>query len=292
MKRRQFIKYSSIASSMVLLSPSLPASINTSFRKSKIKFGVCTGIENHTLVSYAGYSYIEEGVRRFLIPEQSGEEFEKKMELLQASEIPVRACNSFLSGELKSTGPNTVHEKILEYSEIAFRRAKRAGIETIVFGSSGSRNIPDGFPVEKAKEQFISLCSSMGPIAGEYGVTVVIEPLNTNESNFINTVLEGAEIVESVNHPNIRLLADIYHMKMVGEGPESIVKTAHLLSHTHVAEKEGRTPPGVHKEDLSPYFDALREIQYKGRMSVEARWDNFEDEVGVAYEALMGFIKA
>jgi sugar phosphate isomerase/epimerase len=291
MQRRKFIKNSTIAGSLVFLSHPLLAEVKNSSRRSKLDFGVCTGIKNHEIVSNAGYSYIEEGVRSFLIPDKAEEEFEKKMEMLKASKLPVRACNSFLPGSLKSTGPEAAHEKILQFSETAFRRAKRAGVETIVFGSSGSRNIPEGFSREKAKNQFIQLCISMGPIAKKYDVIVVLEPLNDKESNFINTVLEGAEIVESVNHPNIRLLADIYHMKMVGEGPESIHKAAHLLSHTHVAEKEGRTPPGVHNEDLSPYFDALRDIGYKGRMSVEARWDDFENEVFKAHEALMYFVR-
>lgn len=186
MQRRQFIRNTSFASNLLFFSHPLFSPGKKSFKKSKLEFGVCTGIENHEIVSNAGFSYIEEGVRRFLVPDQPEAEFEKKLEVLKQSRIPVRACNSFLPGNLKSTGPETVHEEILEFSEIAFRRAKKAGVEVIVFGSSGSRNIPDGFSADEAKEQFISLCSLMGPVAGNYGVTVVLEPLNTKESNFIN----------------------------------------------------------------------------------------------------------
>ena len=52
----------------------------------------------------------------------------------------------------------------------------------------------------------------MGVIAQSYGIVVCVEPLNRAESNFINTLQEGAEIVRRVNHPHIRLLADLYHM--------------------------------------------------------------------------------
>lgn len=290
MERRKFLSNSFAAGSLAMVHPVHLLNDLSFLKKSKISFGVCTGFENYQTVAKAGYSYIEDAVRRLLIPAEPEEKFEENLKLVKESEIPVKACNFFLPGSLKSTGNEAVHDQILEYSETAFRRARKAGVEIIVFGSGGSRNIPGDFSKEEAKQQFIDLCKSMGPIAGKYGVTVVIEPLNRNECNFINSVLEGAEIVEETNHPNIRLLADIYHMKMENEGPESIIEKGQLIKHTHVAEKEGRTPPGVNHEDLGPYINALEGIGYRGRMSVEARWDNFEQQVGPALEELNKYI--
>lgn len=74
------------------------------------------------------------------------------------------------------------------------------------------KNIPDGFPVNEGRDQFISLCKKIASVAGKYGVTIVIEPLNKAESNIINSVAEGAETVKEVNSRNFRLLADIFHM--------------------------------------------------------------------------------
>ena len=78
----------------------------------KPKLGVCTSIMNHEIVAAAGFDYIEEGVRRFLIPDKSEEEFHKNMEILKESKIPIRACNGFLPGSLKSTGPDIKHDEI------------------------------------------------------------------------------------------------------------------------------------------------------------------------------------
>lgn len=74
------------------------------------------------------------------------------------------------------------------------------------------KNIPDGFPVNEGRDQFISLCKKTFPVAGKYSVTIVLEPLSKAESNIINSVAEGAETVKEVNSRNFRLLADIFHM--------------------------------------------------------------------------------
>jgi len=250
------------------------------------EIGVCTSVSNADMLATHGYTYIEESVGRFLMPTKSEEEFNEMLRQAQDAAIPVKACNSFIPGSMKSVGPDAVHPEILEYMETAFRRAQKAGVEYIVFGSGGSRGIPDGFSRDEARRQFIGLCSQMAPIAAKYDVVVVLEPLNTKECNFINSVLEGGEIVEEVNHPNFRLLADIYHMLMDGEGPESIEKYGHLIQHTHIAEKEGRAAPGTHNEDFSAYFKALKDVGYEGKMSIECRWEDLATQAPTAIAAM------
>ncbi len=248
--------------------------------------GICTDYSNGELMKQAGYSYVEEGVSRFLIPSKSETEFENIVREAGNHPLPVKTCNGFIPGNLKSVGPEAVHEDILEYVETVFRRAKKAGVEIIVFGSSASRSIPEGFPREEARRQFIDLCKKMAPAAKRYDVTVVLEPLNKQECNFITSVAEGGEIVKEVNHPNFRLLADIYHMKTDDEGPENIVKYGKLIKHVHIAEKQGRSVPGTYNEDFRPYFNALRKINYKGKISVEARWTDFNSQMPTAIQAI------
>ncbi len=248
--------------------------------------GICTGFDNAPKLAPLGYRYVEGSVGSFLVPDRSEEEFDQLLEQVRESPLPVIACNNFIPKSLKSTGPDAVPQDIVAYAGTALRRAQKAGVKIIVFGSGGSRNIPDGFSREAAREQFTDLCSRLAPIAAQYEVTIVLEPLNTKECNFINSVSEGGEIVEAVNHPNFRLLADLYHMKMDQEGPEPLLKYGHLIEHVHIAEKEGRTAPGVHGEDFTPYFKALKEIGYTGRISIECKWNDFDKEIDQAIETI------
>jgi sugar phosphate isomerase/epimerase len=201
---------------------------------------VCTAYDNNRIFEEAGYSYIEESVQNFLVPLDEEAIFNDKLAKIKSSHLLIPACNSFIPGKLKSTGPDAQHDEIIRYAETAFRRAQITGIGIIVFGSSGSRNIPEGFPVKEGMDQFISLFTRIAPLAKKYQVTIALEPLNKSESNIINSVSEGAEIVQTVNHLNFRLLADIFHMRRENESPESIIKNGDLIRHVLIAENAGR----------------------------------------------------
>lgn len=256
------------------------------------KIGVCTGLSNNGILAAAGFSYLEETVGNFLVPAEEESVFQGKFALLKESKLPVEACNVFIPGKLKSVGPAAAHEDVLKFAETAFRRAEVVGVKTIVFGSGGSRGIPEGFSREMAKDQFISLCKRMAPLAGKYHVVIVLEPLNTKECNFINSVAEGAEIVGAVNHGNFQLLADVYHMLRENESPANITKYSRLLYHTHIAENAGRAAPGVNKEDFTAYFKALKDAKYEGRMSIECNWKSLESQAGPALKAMRDQLSA
>ena len=191
---------------------------------SPVHFGVCTNPANARLLKADGFAYLEGSVSRDLMPGKSEEEFLKGKITLDTCGLPVIACNGFLPGTLKVTGPDARPDTVLKYAETAFRRASLAGVKTIVFGSSGSRSIPDGFDRDQARAQFTDLLVKMGPIARKYGIRVAIENLQKSESNFINTVGEALEIVQKVNDPNIGVLADILHMMREGEAPEILME--------------------------------------------------------------------
>lgn len=284
--RRDFLRKSALAGSGILFKPFNPDGSAGQAAKFLEKIGVCTGIANSGVLAPAGYSYIEESVRNFLVPAEDESVFESKRDLLKASRLPVEACNNFLPANLKCVGPAAAHENILKYAESAFRRAELAGVKTIVFGSGGSRAIPENYSRDAAREQFISLCKQMAPAAEKYKVVISLEPLNSKECNFINSVAEGGGIVEAVNHPYFRLLADIYHMLRESESPASIARYAHLLYHTHIAENVGRSAPGVNKEDFTAYFKALKEAKYTGRMSIECNWKDLGQQAAPALHTL------
>jgi sugar phosphate isomerase/epimerase len=284
--RRSFIKSTILLGAGVAFSADLLA-------KSRFspKIGVCTGLNQADMLAGMDFEYIEEGVRNFLIPDQPESEFLKKLEAAKHIKIPVKACNSFIPNDLKSVGPHVDHDRIIEFATIAFERAQKAGIEVIVFGSGGSRRIPDGFSREEAMRQFVSLCKRMAPIAAKHKVVVALEPLNSKECNFITTLEKGAEIVRAVNHKGFRLLADLYHMKMDDEGPEQIGKVGDILVHVHIAEKEGRSAPGTHGEDFSEYFRQLAKAKYKGRISIESRWADMAEQAPVALSTIKAQLK-
>jgi len=245
-------------------------------------FAICEKPERWGVMAAAGYDYIEPRVADVLMPAESDSTFAAHRQRLDTLGARMISCIIFLPGQLRVTGPQTDLDRIMVWAETSFRRARQLGIPTIVLGSGRSRSVPDGFSREQAREQFIALCRQLGPLAARYGVTVVVEALNRAESNFINSLAEGADIVETVAHPNIRLLCDIYHMSREGEPASEIARFGHLIRHVHIAERERRTAPGIAGDNFTPYFAALKAVGYTGCISIEGNFDDFETRAAAA----------
>ena len=73
---------------------------------------------------------------------------------------------------------------------------------------------------------------------------LVIEPLNRAESNIANSVAEGVRFAEAVSRPEVKVLADFYHMDEENEPLDELVVNAGWLAHVHLADT-GRMSPGT-----------------------------------------------
>jgi len=72
------------------------------------------------------------------------------------------------------------------------------------------------------------------------GVTLAIEPANRYESSFCSTLAQGAALVEAIDMPNVRLLANTFHMHMSEANIAEALHAAgeHLIA-LHLAENTG-----------------------------------------------------
>lgn len=235
--------------------------------------GIAAPLDKAALLKASGAQFITGSVGDFLVPDQPEEAFEKNLAKYSDLPLPILACNGFIRpAHLRCVGEEANHDQILEWSETTFRRMKKAGGKFIVFGSSGARRLKDGWPKEKADEQFVALLKRMGPLAEKHDVIVTIEQLRAEECNYINRISEGAALIRAAGHPNVRLLADLYHMASMGDTPEDLKAAMDVVVHMEIAEKEKRSLPGVSGDDFRPYFRVLRETNYKGALSIEGRW--------------------
>jgi len=243
-----------------------------------MKLGLC--LHPADLVGFVSppCDFIEGHIQDFLLPEQPPQAFSKHLEQISICPLAMPAANCFLPANLKVTGPAVDLERLRNYGETAFSRAKSIGLSIIVFGSAGARMVPSGWSLATGFEQYVQALVALAPIAQKYGVTIVVEPLNRVECNLVNTVDEGAEAVRRTNHPNVMLLADIFHMLRNGESPDPIERNADLIVHAHIAENVDRAQPGVSGEDFRPYLRALKKATKCERLTLECVWtgDKYE----------------
>jgi len=249
-----------------------------------MRFGCCVGLDKAKIVQDAGYDYVELPVAT-VKPESPDAEFDEVREQIAELDILPEAWNCMLPRDLKVTGPEVDQYRLERYLRTAFERIEELSGEIVVFGSGGARNVPEGFPMEEARQQIIEFVCLAGKIAGTHGITIAIEPLNSKESNIINSVAEGLEIVRAANHPFVKVLADLYHMDEEHEPLQHVVDAGSDLVHTHTADT-GRLYPGSGNYPHREFFQALRAAGYDDRMSVECKFVDFEAECRKALEFL------
>jgi len=234
--------------------------------------GMATNIDNAAKLGGTGLDFITLSTGDFLMPDKDDETFAAKLEWSKSLKPPVLAVNGFIRPpHLKCVGSEANHDAVMAWAETVFRRAEQAGVKFVVFGSAGARRVPDGWPLEKARAQFVEVLKRMGPAAAKHHVTVVVEQLQPSECNFLNHIRDGAEIIRKVGHPNVRLLADLYHMRRSGDTPEDLRAAADTVVHVEIAELKDRAVPGVNGDDFRPFFRVLRESGYKGLINIEAK---------------------
>ena len=243
------------------------------------RLGMIASLDQDSLLYASGFHMLGESVGRMLSPSLTEEQFAQNIERIKKARCKVALCNIFFPGKMKIAGPEVDEQQVLTYAEAVLSRAQKAGVPWIVLGSGGSRRLPDGYDQKKATDDFVLLCRKLAITAEKYKVMIVLESLETVETNFLLSLTSAAEVVRAVNHPNFKLNADIFHMLRESESPQSIIDARDVLVYCEIAEKEKRSLPGVQGDDFKPYLRALKKANYKGDIFIEGNTKNPNTEI-------------
>lgn len=248
------------------------------------RFGWCAGLDQAPLLRRLGYDFIELAIAPLRLEEP--DEHERLLAPVLHSDFPVRAFNILFPGGFPVVGPEADEARIRRYLASVARVCSRTGAEVVVFGSGKARHAPDGWERERAEAQLLTLLSIAADELQGSGATLVIEPLNRKESNMINSVDEGTALAKQINRPEVRVLADFYHMDEEQEPLETLRANRDWLAHIHLADT-GRRHPGSGQYDYATFAALLKEIGYTGMISAECRIEQPELEMAES----LAFIK-
>jgi sugar phosphate isomerase/epimerase len=260
-------------------------------RKFIPQLGIVASLESDSLVYASGFRMLGESVGRMLSPLLTEEQFQLNLVRIKKAKCKVFLCNIFFPGSIKIAGPDVNENRVLGYADTVFLRAKRAGISFVILGSGGARRLPDGYDAQKAQADFVPLCRKLAIVARKYGITIALESLQAAETNFLVSLKSAAEVVRTVDHPNFKLNADIFHMSRGGESPQSIIDAADVLAYCEIAEKESRSLPGVRGDDFKPWLRALRKANYKGYIFIEGNTTNPGNDMPLSFKYLTKQLK-
>ncbi len=252
-----------------------------------MRFGMCVGGDRQRIKTAAesGFDFVESCFS--VLAESDDEAFNYFREELNRYSIKCESVNCFLPGSLKVDGPDVDYDALTEYIEKGISRGKQIGLEKVVFGSAGARNVPDGWSYEAAYRQIVFFLKNIAaPIAAKYNITIVIEPLRRTDSNIVNSAQEGAALAAQAESEHIKCLVDFYHMSDVSDNCETVKRLSGAIKHAHIAEPVSRSYP--RKGDGADYKSFIEALEAAGcsTCAVEASTDDFERDCAPSLEAI------
>lgn len=127
----------------------------------------------------------------------------------------------------------------------------------------------------------------LGERAGRRGTTLLYEPLNRYETNLFNRIGEAAAWLNTFETPDVRVLADLFHMNIEESDPVAALRDAgRRVGHVHFADSNRRAV-GYGHTNVEPIVAALRDMDYTGFLSAEIL--PLPDPVSAARQTLTAF---
>ena len=169
-----------------------------------------------------------------------------------------------------TTPDDAVWRKTRDYLNTLIDLCSDLGGKVLVIGSPKQRSLLDGQTRQGAWQRAKQLFCAVLDKAGERGVTLCIEPLAPEETDFINTVSEGMQMVRQINHPNLKIHLDVKAMWSEPTPVPDIIRSvrAEDIGHFHVNDAN-LYGPGMGDVDYGPIAAAVQDIGWDKWLSVE-----------------------
>lgn len=122
---------------------------------------------------------------------------------------------------------------------------------------------------ERAQALFLQSIEQLLPIAQKHHVSIVIEPVNRYEINFINRVEECAALLNPIQSDLLGIMPDVFHMNIEdAQIGGALIEHADKIRYIHLADSN-RLAPGQGHTNFDEIFAALQQSSFDGWLSVE-----------------------
>ena len=203
------------------------------------------------------------------IPKQTRREYRAMVEDLGMSIVGLHWLLAKTQGFHLTTDDRSVRNKTADYFKCLIELCSDLGGNVMVLGSPLQRNFSPPMTHEQAMENAVEVIKQFTEQLESAQVRLAIEPLGPQEGNFLNHASEARAMIQAIDSPNVRLHLDVKAMSSEGPPIDQIVReNGDWVIHFH-ANDPNKLGPGMGQVDQAPIFKALKEIGYRGWVSVE-----------------------
>ena len=229
-------------------------------------FGWCGTLDHIGDIHAAGLDYFEAQIVPMSLEDNSA--FSNAKGRVADSPLPILAMSYVFPHDFRVIGPYANEPRNRAYFARVVELLVLAKSRVVVVGSGWTRNIPEGWTQAQAEDDYLKMLSWCADALQGTGVTLAIEPLNRKESSLVNSVADGVRLARMLNRPEVKSMADFYHIDEEKEPLDTLLEYGSWLTHIHLADT-GRKNPGTGKYDYPTFFGNLQGIGYRGLLSAE-----------------------
>lgn len=127
---------------------------------------------------------------------------------------------------------------------------------------------------ETAHQTYIANLTYATNIAKQYGITILIEPLNRYDAPgyFLNSTAQARTIIDQVNVDNLKLMFDCYHVQIIeGNITRKLQELLSYIGHIQFASVPNRSAPDQGELNYDHIFKFLDKLGYAKPLGAEYR---------------------
>jgi D-psicose/D-tagatose/L-ribulose 3-epimerase len=192
---------------------------------------------------------------------------------IEAAGIGATVCGAFGPDRDMSADDAAVRRNAIGYVNRCSDIAAELGADIVVgpmYSAVGRTRMAE--PEERRAQRRLAAESirEAADHARDRGVRLALEPLNRFETDLINTVDQGVELVEEIGRDNVGLLVDTFHMNIEEKDlPAALRRAGRHIFEFHACSSDRGTPGEDHLA-WPGIAAALRDAGYDGPVVIEA----------------------
>ncbi len=168
-----------------------------------------------------------------------------------------------------TTDDDATRRRTTAYMQALIEACGDLGGQVMIIGSPNQRDVQEGVPYRVAWGRFVDMIEACLDRAAARGVTLCMEALPADSTNFCTSLDEAVKMVRQVDHPNFQTMFDVHNARLEVESlPELLRRYMPYIRHVHVQEMDG-SYPGAGDFDFSAILSVLQEEGYPGYVSAE-----------------------
>ena len=194
-------------------------------------------------------------------------------ETLQQNSLESVVCGAFGPDRNLCSDNPTLSENAKTYIRWLVDAAAYLGAEVVsgpMYSSVGKDHLESPEARKQEWARAVSGLKEMAQYAQDRHIKLAFEPLNRFETDMVNVVSQGKQLIQEVDMPNLGFHLDTFHMHLEEKGSAAAIRLAgDRIFHFHACEND-RGVPGTGQVHWKEIGAALKATGYDGPVVIES----------------------